>query len=186
MGLSRFKALQQVQSAFGDKATYFITTGKMSREFLLNNISHLCLFPCVGGMGHVSSIAYSYALLSRKLTLCLDGDGSFLMHLGAISSFDKSDDLKFVHVILDNQMHQSVGGGRTNSEKIDFESLAKAFSYDSFFAVDTVDAFNDILRSSNWQGKHLIHVRINDSEIADLPRPKSKLIDFLHNFEVNW
>lgn len=185
MTLSRFEALKQVHSAFGSKATFFVTTGKMSREFLLNDVNDLRLFPCVGGMGHVASIAYSYALMSESLTICLDGDGSFLMHLGAISSFDNNN-LRFIHMVLDNRMHQSVGGGRTNSEKIDFGSLARAFAYDSFFDVSDAEALGDVLLSDAWQGKHLVHVRIDETEIANLPRPKSKMIDFLRTFETIW
>ena len=37
----------------------------------------------VGAMGHSSMVALGYSLKSRKKIICLDGDGSFLMHLGS-------------------------------------------------------------------------------------------------------
>ena len=38
-------------------------------------------FYMVGGMGHTSSVALGYSLTSsKKKTICIDGDGSFLMH----------------------------------------------------------------------------------------------------------
>ena len=35
-------------------------------------------------MGHVSSIALGVAITNKKRIIC-DGDGSFLMHLGALA-----------------------------------------------------------------------------------------------------
>ena len=40
----------------------------------------------VGGMGHTSSVALGHSLFNRNKTICIDGDGSFLMHLGAIKT----------------------------------------------------------------------------------------------------
>ena len=40
----------------------------------------------VGGMGHTSSVALGYSLSTKKKTICIDGDGSFLMHLGSIKT----------------------------------------------------------------------------------------------------
>ena len=40
----------------------------------------------VGGMGHTSSVALGYSLSTNKKTICVDGDGSFLMHLGSIKT----------------------------------------------------------------------------------------------------
>ena len=39
-------------------------------------------FYMVGGMGHTASVALGYSLTSKKKVICLDGDGSILMHLG--------------------------------------------------------------------------------------------------------
>ena len=38
-------------------------------------------FYMVGGMGHTSSVALGYSLSNNKKTICIDGDGSFLMPL---------------------------------------------------------------------------------------------------------
>ena len=38
----------------------------------------------VGGMGHSSSVSLGYSLASNEQTICLDGDGSMLMHLGSL------------------------------------------------------------------------------------------------------
>ena len=40
----------------------------------------------VGGMGHTTSVALGYSMNTKNKTLCLDGDGSLLMHLGSIKT----------------------------------------------------------------------------------------------------
>ena len=39
----------------------------------------------VGGMGHTAMTALSMSKFSRNKIICLDGDGSFIMHMGALS-----------------------------------------------------------------------------------------------------
>ena len=38
----------------------------------------------VGGMGHSASLTLGVSLKSNKQSICLDGDGSLLMHLGSL------------------------------------------------------------------------------------------------------
>ena len=64
------------------------TTGYTSRELMQirknkkNNRGKD--FYMVGGMGHSSAVAAGYSNNSRNQVICLDGDGSILMHLGTI------------------------------------------------------------------------------------------------------
>jgi len=44
-------------------------------------------FLTVGSMGHASSIALGIALQKkRRRVVCLDGDGSLIMHMGALAT----------------------------------------------------------------------------------------------------
>ena len=40
----------------------------------------------VGGMGHSSSVSLGYSIYSKNKVICLDGDGSMLMHLGSLAT----------------------------------------------------------------------------------------------------
>ena len=40
-------------------------------------------------MGHTFAIAISYAQNNNDQVICLDGDGSFMMHLGSFSLLNK-------------------------------------------------------------------------------------------------
>ena len=63
-------------------------------------------FYMVGGMGHSSSVAIGYSLNSKKQTFCLDGDGSVLMHLGALRTVGYLKNKNFKHIILNNNSHE--------------------------------------------------------------------------------
>ena len=43
----------------------------------------------VGGMGHSSALSLGVSTKTKHEVICLDGDGSFLMHLGSIVSIKK-------------------------------------------------------------------------------------------------
>ena len=66
----------------------FSTTGYTSRELYqlrkLKN-SKIIDFYNVGAMGHTNMISLGYSLNNKNKILCLDGDGSLLMHMGGMA-----------------------------------------------------------------------------------------------------
>ena len=40
-------------------------------------------FLMVGAMGHTSMVSIAVSKFTKENTICVDGDGSFIMHLGA-------------------------------------------------------------------------------------------------------
>ena len=53
----------------------------------------------VGGMGHTTSVALGYSLSTKKKVVCIDGDGSLLMHLGSLKTtgtFAKKFEIYFI------------------------------------------------------------------------------------------
>lgn len=92
----------------------------------------------VGGMGHCSTIAAAVAALSSfQKVLCLDGDGGVLMHLGALPSI--SNRVALIHVMLNNGVHDSVGGQSTGAHKINFRKISLGANYGSYFRCQTVN-----------------------------------------------
>ena len=109
------------------------TTGKTSRELFelrVNRCESQRDFLTVGSMGHTASIALGVALGNpRRRVICLDGDGSVLMHLGALSIIGSIKPANLVHVLLNNAAHESVGGQPTVAGEVDLSSIAKACGY---------------------------------------------------------
>ena len=66
-------------------------------------------FYMVGGMGHTSSVALGYSLSSKNKTICIDGDGSLLMHLGSIKTVGTFANKNFKYILLNNNAHMAPG-----------------------------------------------------------------------------
>ena len=92
-------------------------------------------FYMVGGMGHTSSVALGYSLYKNKKTICIDGDGSFLMHLGSIKTIGTFSNNNLKYILLNNNCHDSVGGQKTYSDDIDFEKLSISLGFKSFTSI---------------------------------------------------
>ena len=92
-------------------------------------------FYCVGGMGHAISIATGLAFSKKQKIICIDGDGAALMHLGSQASASLNKNL--IHIIIKNNVHESVGGQDIASNKINFQKVAKNLGYELSFSCKT-------------------------------------------------
>ena len=80
----------------------------------------------VGGMGHEEQLfQIGISIFENKEIICLDGDGSALMHLGSLRTNGFFAKNNFKHIILNNNSHESVGGTETTAKTINFKFLAK-------------------------------------------------------------
>ena len=61
-------------------------------------------FLTVGGMGHTSSIALGISIAqTNRRVICLDGDGSLIMHMGACAIIGKQKPNNFIHIVFFEQ-----------------------------------------------------------------------------------
>lgn len=103
---------------------WFLRLGKISREVYEQsdriNGSHAQDFLTVGGMGHASMIAFGIAENAKeKRVYCMDGDGAELMHMGSLAFIAKQKPQNFVHICLNNEAHESVGGMPTRMRRVE-------------------------------------------------------------------
>lgn len=81
-------------------------------------------------MGHTSQIALGIAIQKRERQVyCLDGDGSVIMHMGSLGINAAMNCKNFKHIVLNNGVHDSVGGQETVGYQIDIENIAKSSGY---------------------------------------------------------
>ena len=175
--IKREEALDCLLKALPESAFYVATTGKTGRElFELRERDHHCQrdFLTVGGMGHASSIALTIALRHpQKTVVCLDGDGAALMHLGAMATIAAEQPKNFIHVLLNNAAHESVGGQPTIAGELDFEKLSLALGYSSYISVDKREDFqrlSSVLTNEN-KGPLLLEIRVLQGARKELGRP---------------
>ena len=168
---SRFQVIKMAWDFFQNNSAYFTTTGYTSREFSLLSKSKTKFFPCVGGMGYVSSIGFSYAESSGLKTICLDGDGSFLMHLGAVFNVKNNQNVPFLHILINNEMHQSVGGFEIAAKEIDFTLLSQAAGYAVSLQILTPEQLNSAFEKFDKNPvTTFLHIQVNTEVENDLPR----------------
>lgn len=172
------------------------TTGKISRElFELREAyqqEHGSDFLTVGSMGHASSIALGISLYQEKKRIwCVDGDGAALMHLGAIPMIASIHPHNFVHIILNNGAHETVGGMPTTAERISFRDVALACGYEEAVTVKEYDELDRALDWAKGLGKLvMVEAKCALGARSDLGRPtttaeenKVKFMDYLHRYE---
>jgi phosphonopyruvate decarboxylase len=131
-------------------------------------------FYMVGGMGHTASVALGYSLSSKKNTICLDGDGSFLMHLGSIKTAGSFANKNLKYILLNNNSHDSVGGQSTLASDINFEKLSKSLGFKKFYSIkNIVNLKKNIKKFLLNKSLSFLEVQVSNSKIKNLPRPNN-------------
>jgi phosphonopyruvate decarboxylase len=180
--LGREDALNTLLSAFANDDVVVSTTGKTSREvFELRQKRGEAAsdFLTVGGMGHTSSIAMGVALAAPiRRVIAIDGDGSMLMHLGALPIIGNHSSSNLVHIVLNNQCHESVGGQPTVAGEIDIEKLAMASGYKAYFCASDQKSITKIWSGiAVNSGPILFEIKIAKGSRGNLGRPTSSPIE---------
>jgi phosphonopyruvate decarboxylase len=175
---NRENAIELLANAFGNDAVFVATTGKIGRELFeireKNQQKTDSDFLCVGGMGHASQVALGISLAKpSKHVICLDGDGAALMHLGHLATIGHKGPKKFVHILLNNRVHDSVGGQATTNPDLNFSSLARQVGYRQVFQCLDVESLKQVVTSFNQlDGPIFIEVLLEPGSRPDLGRPK--------------
>lgn len=164
------------------------TTGKASRELFEireeNNHSHKYDFLTVGSMGHSSSIALGIALHKPNTRIwCIDGDGAILMHMGSMTVIGANNPQNLVHIVINNEAHETVGGMPTVARRINLEKIAFFCGYPY---VACVDNFNDLdkelVAAKNRYKLCFIEVKSCIGARKDLGRPTITPIENKQDF----
>ena len=164
------------------------TTGKISRELFeireKNNQSHERDFLTVGSMGHTSSIALGIALQKpEKRIWCVDGDGSILMHMGALAVIGANNPKNFIHIALNNEAHESVGGMPTSASSVKLFEVAKACNYSYVASADSFEKVDSELNYIKFHNQlSFLEIKVALGSRKNLGRPTTSPIENKINF----
>ncbi|MBJ6363214.1 thiamine pyrophosphate-dependent enzyme [Paenibacillus sp. GCM10012307] len=138
--------------------SYVISTcGHISRD-LYNIKDRSEHFYMVGSMGIAAPVALGLAVTNpEKQILILDGDGSFLMNLGAAAMIGEQKPSNLVHVVLDNGMHESTGGQRT----IGMDGMTTAVLSMGYKHGVKIESHLDWQQALPPEGPLLVHIKID-------------------------
>ena len=170
-----FKTLLEITD---NKSKIISSTGYNSREIMHIRQKYQFRksqdFYMVGGMGHTASVALGYSLTTKKKTICIDGDGSLLMHLGSIKTAGTFASKNFKYVLLNNNTHDSVGGQSTYANQINFEKLSNSLGFKKYYSIkDNQNLKKTLKQFLSGNGLKFLEVKVTNSKIKNLPRPKN-------------
>tara|TARA_E500000178_G_C17036987_1_gene764016 strand:- start:2903 stop:4045 length:1143 start_codon:yes stop_codon:yes gene_type:complete len=184
---SRINIINALLQKVSNKTLIISTTGYTSRELYklrsLRNENRSKDFLMVGGMGHAVSVAAGIAKnkTNRKI-ICIDGDGSLLMHTSGMqnSSLMKN----FIHLFINNGVHESVGGQKINSKSLSYKQICKGFGYKNYFRASSLNTFKlAINKALKLKESVFIEVLTNPGSINNLPRPKENFTQRKFSFQ---
>ena len=186
--IKREDALTIVLENLDDRDIIVATTGKTSREIFeireKMGQSHHQDFLTVGSMGHCSSIALGIALAKpQREVVCIDGDGAMLMHLGSLTSIASLKPKNFRHILMNNEVHESVGGQDTAAKSIDLAAIVEAMGITEIYKAETASdlkiQFPDF---KTCVGPSFLEVKIRPGSREDLGRPTIEPADNKNDF----
>ena len=175
--LSREEAIAGVLDVAPSDCVIVATTGRAARELSeIRSARGERLerdFLNVGAMGHASAIAAGIALGKPSRTvICLDGDAAVLMHMGSLT-INASLNLKnFIHIVLNNGSHESVGGQPSLGHRVSLTAVAEAVGYQTVAGpVSTSGELEQAVRHSlKRAGPAFIDMRIRRGMRTSMPR----------------
>lgn len=127
--MKRFEATEAIVAALKGNELIVSANGMISRELHATKDSHNNFY-MLGSMGLASSIGLGLALSQpNKKIVILDGDGNILMNLGSLATIGNLAPKNLIHIVLDNECHDSTGGQPTVSNTTKLEKTAEAAGY---------------------------------------------------------
>lgn len=185
--LQREKVIAQIIDRCKGDEIIVCTTGKIGREFYEQNnkagkkISKY--FLSVGAMGHANHIALGLKLHSDNRVIMLDGDGAILMHMGALLTIAQHAGTGFMHIIINNGGHESVGGQPTGAFKIDFSTLGESCGYKKCVEIRYAKELKEWLANSFDEKKSsFVEIRTSLTSRNDLGRPSGTPEEWKNDF----
>ena len=181
--LKRYQVLEILLKSLKQE-TIISSVGYNSREILQikkkNSINNK-FFPLIGGMGHTSALAMSYNHFSKEKTICIDGDGSFFMHLGAFLNLNQIKNKNFKYLLFNNESHESIGGKQIDSKHIKFKKIFEGFGFKKYIFSNSLKSFKKNLKIflKNNNGPIAWQINIGKGTFPNLIRPTKSDLEMI-------
>jgi len=169
--MSRNDALTVISDNKGN-AGVIASTGKAGRELFEVEDSEQHLY-MVGSMGCAPAIGLGVAKFSNKPMIVVDGDGAALMRL-SVMPMVSNENPNMLHILLDNEEHNSTGGQSTISAVMNWPLFAESIGYQTI-VVHTKEHLKHAI--DEWKiSKKLtfVYLKINNKTKPNLGRPTVK------------
>ena len=121
--------------------------------------------------------------MEKKKIIFLDGDGAMLMHLGALPLMARMAGNDFIHVLINNGSHESVGGQPTGAFLADCCGIANACGYKKTICISNETDLKKWLAEGLFIGeKQFVEIRTNRFSRPGLGRPGGEPAEWKNEF----
>lgn len=170
---TRSEVLRVIQGSAHASDAVIATTGYTGRALHALDDRRNQLY-MAGSMGCASSLGLGLALVrTERRVVVIDGDGAALMRLGALATIGYQRPKNLLHILLDNERHESTGGQSTVSHSVDLAAIAQACGYPAVRRTTALDEIGEIITRAERK-LTFVHVKIRSGESSHLPRPTLK------------
>jgi phosphonopyruvate decarboxylase len=174
---TRYEALTTINALKDMKTVQLATTGKTGRQLFEIEDAENNLY-MVGSMGCISSFGLGLALSqNNKDIVVIDGDGSLLMRMGSLATNGYYHPPNMIHILLDNNAHDSTGGQSTVSHHINFVDIAASCGYAKSLYIHSLKELEDSLKEwKRTKGLTFLYLKISKTakDQDQLGRPNMK------------
>ncbi len=178
--ITRNEALKKIiEHSPVENSVVIATTGFTGRElFAINDRkNHLYM---VGSMGCASSLGLGLALARPDLqVVVVEGDGAALMRMGNFATLGSYGGKNLIHIVLDNEVHDSTGAQATVASNVKFAEIAAACGYAVTYQGNDIELIDQLFNCKNNQGAKFGHLKISAGTIENLPRPDVTPVEVL-------
>lgn len=169
-----YETVKRLSHSLIGKYVFIATTGYTGRELWAKHDSEHNLY-MVGSMGCALPLGIGMAFGDPDLHVyVIDGDGAMLMRTGSMATAGYRKPKNLIHILLDNQAYSTTGKQSTDSQYVDWTSVAKGFGYEYVADVCTENTIEDILATQAlYDLLTFVHIPIQSGN-ADVGRPDKK------------
>lgn len=171
--VTRTPVLEVLQKEVGMDAAVIATTGKTGREFYEVG-DQKNQFYMVGSMGCALAFGFGIAVAKPNLkVIVIDGDGALLMRTGSMATVGAYKPKNLIHILIDNEAHDSTGGQGTVTGGVSFGAIAAGFGYESIYSTDKLETFEGIMKELKTNtAATFLHLKTQKGSPEKLGRPK--------------
>ncbi len=122
-------------------------------------------FYMIGSMGLASSIGLGLAIKNpKKRIFVFDGDGNILMNLGSLATIGSIKPRNLIHLVFDNNSHESTGGQPTSTKSINIAKIAKSTNFKVFLTKNESGLEKVLDKIKKMHGPIMIVIKIKNSD----------------------
>ena len=182
----RQEAIRTIRGALDGNEAIVASTGHIGRELYALGHRENQLY-VVGSLGCALGIGLGiHEGCRNRPVVVLDGDGAILMKMGTLATVGHYRPKQLLHIILDNEAHESTGGQATASSTADLAAVASGCGYARVWRVESREELAQRVREAkSTEGPNLIHAKVVLGSDPNLGRPDLAPVEVKKQF-MHW